>query len=128
MRIYFLIFGVLFLILSALLFFRRMRIIFYGASAIGTVLRIESRESEDSILHFPVISFVDNDGVQYTFTSTSGVALGKSPSDTKVLIRYSTSNPKIAYIANWRHMWGGPIAILFLGVTGIWAAIGHTAL
>ena len=123
MKVYFGIVGVLCLIFSALLFFRRMRALLYGASATGTVLRIETRESDESISHFPVISYMDIAGIQHTFTSTSGVVPEEFPLGKKVLIRYSTSNPKSAYIANWRHMWGAPIAALFLGVMGVWAAI-----
>jgi hypothetical protein len=123
MKVYFGIVGVLCLVLSVYLFARRIRTLFYGATAIGTVLRIETRESDDSISHFPIMTYVDIVGTQHTFTSTSGVVPTAFPPGTKVLIRYSTSNPKSAYIANWRHMWGAPITVLFLGIMGVWAAI-----
>jgi hypothetical protein len=124
-RIYFGIVGILCLAVGAILAFRRMRALLFGASAIGTVVRVEVRESDDSSSHVPVISYVDTIGRQHTFTSTSGVAVNELTPGEKMSIRYSISNPESAYINSLRHMWGAPIALLVLGIAGVWASMAQ---
>lgn len=123
MRIYFAIIGGLLVILSAYLFIRRVSTQLYGATTSGVVVRIETREVDQSISYHPVVKYVDVTGTQHFFTSNSGVSATAFPVGTQVPVQYSTSNPSIAYIASFRDMWAPPIAFLFLGVMGLWAAL-----
>lgn len=124
MKTYFAVTGMLCLILAAWLSARRLRAQFFGDIAVGTVVGHEARELDDSISYLSVVTYVDAAGKQHQFTSVAGGAAKTPTPGATVTVLYVPSDPAIAYISGFLHMWAAPVALLVLGAAGISSATG----
>jgi hypothetical protein len=122
MKTYLAIFGGLCLMFAAWLSARRLRAHFFGAIALGTVVGHEAREEDDSISYLPVVTYIDAAGKQHRFTSVAGGSARVPARGTTVTVRYLPSDPAVAYLTGFLHMWAAPAALLILGAAGIWSA------
>lgn len=92
---------------------------FFGSIAVGNVVAHEMRQSDDTKSYLPVIAFTDLKSRRHQFTSPAG-ASSQNPSErAEVQVRYLPSNPKLAYIESFLHMWAGPLALAILGLSGV---------
>lgn len=112
--------GVILICCCFFLSIRRIRVLLFGQATVGEVVRFETRESDDSVSYFPVIQYVNSNGEKNIFTSTSGVSPSQQVVGSLVHIRYLRSKKPIAYIDNFQHIWGGPLAFLFLGASAFY--------
>jgi len=124
MRYYFGGVGAILLLLGCWLAISRISILVSGVRAMGRVERyvVTHDEMDGSDYYTPVVSFEDNDGQAYHFTSTSGVLTfwSKRPSvGMKVAIIYSLKNPARAIRAGFIDIWGGALALAVLGIVGL---------
>lgn len=122
MRYYFAFVGTIFLAGACWLFVRRMALVLNGVTASGRIEGFEIRRSRDSgdrydsVSYFPVVSFADSDGTLRRFTAVAGGSTPSPSVGTKVMVRYSRTDPGAAFIASFLHMWGAPLALAALGV------------
>ena len=100
------------LLCALYVFARRLRIVLFGAVTTGRVEGHERRESEDGVNYHPVVTFCDAEGREYRFTSE----IGEFPGPRRdVRIFYMPSNPNIAFVASFSHMWLLPVGLALLG-------------
>jgi hypothetical protein len=119
LKIYFAAVGAICLALALWLFAHCLRVLFFGSIAVGNVVAHEMRQSDDTKSYLPVIVFTDSKGRRHQFTSPAG-ASSRNPSErAEVQVRYLPSNPKLAYIESFLHMWAGPLAFAILGLSGV---------
>jgi Protein of unknown function (DUF3592) len=118
---YFAVIGTILIIGAAWLFVRRIVAYFNGLETEGWIESYEKRESDDTIYYLPIVSFVDSEGKQRRFTSVAGGSSQNKEIGTKVLVRYQRTNPEVAYISSFLHMWAAPLAFAALGVCGLLA-------
>lgn len=119
MGAYFIVIGVICLACALWLLVRRLRVLFYGSVARGRVTGHEAREMEDAMSYLPVVIFEDAGGREHRFTSVAGWSVRRPPVGTTVRVRYLPSNPGIAYISSFLHMWAAPFALAVLGGCGV---------
>ncbi len=123
MHLYFPSVGLICVVYACWLIARRLRVLFFGKRAVGTVLRSEKRmlgDSEGETPAFvPTIAFVDDLRRPHQFTSVSSFARPTPANGTVVEVRYLASNPKLAYIWSFKHLWPAPLALAVLGLAGI---------
>ena len=118
-KIYFVTIGCLCLACALWLLVRRLRVLIYGSVALGRVVAHEARESDDEMSYLPVVLFTDGTGREHRFTSVTGSS-ARSPSVGKqVRVRYLSSNPRLAFVGSFLHMWAAPLALGVLGAAGI---------
>ncbi len=119
MKYYFATLGFICLALAAWLAWRRFRAFFFGNITSGRVYSHEKRIIDDATSYHPVIVFTDANGQQHQFTSVAGNARAKPIEGAEVRVRYLPSNPKIAYISTFLHMWAASLALVVLGCAGV---------
>ncbi len=119
MRIYLVIVGSLCLVASLALMIRRLHVLVGGITAIGTVIGHEARTTDESESFLPMVRFRDQRGTEFEFTSVAGRATRHPRPGSLALVRYLPSNPKIAYIGTFLHMWAAPLALAVLGAAGL---------
>lgn len=117
-RIYFVVVGLLSLAGAAYLLARRIHVWGWGSTAAGVVVAHQVRQSEDSVFHLPVVSFMDDAGHEHRFTSVAGSTARRPQVGTRVTVRYLPSNPNQAYIDTFLHLWAAPLALVVLGAAG----------
>jgi len=122
--------GALSLVLGALMAVTRIRTIYFGAKAEGTVVgNSESTSSSRShgstkftTLYAPIVEF-QHAGKKHKFTSSMGTQ-AKIAAGTKVIVRYLPDQPEAsAEIGTGMRMWGFPIAALAVGSIFILVAL-----
>ncbi len=124
MRTLFGVVGLLCLALSIWLAARRIRVRWFGVAVTGRVVDHEKREIDESPTYLPIVAFRDIHGHEHRFTSVAGGS-SRSPSQgSDVPVRYLPSDPTVAYVATFLHMWAAPLALAALGVAGIAALWG----
>jgi hypothetical protein len=104
------------LILAAVLFVRRLSTLLRGASAQGRVQGHEVRTIDEEVAYLPIVEFIDSRGHLYRFTSVAGGSTRTPVVGATVRVRYLPSNPTVAYIQSFLHMWAAPLACAVLGV------------
>jgi hypothetical protein len=115
-KTYLVVVGVVLLILAVVLLVRRVAALLRGTSAVGRVQGHEARTSDDGVAYLPVVEFADSKANLHRFTSVAGSS-DRSPSvGTTVRVRYLRSNPKVAYVQSFLHMWAAPLALAVLGL------------
>jgi len=119
LKTYFVVIGILCLALAAWLVARRLRVCFSGVTTSGRIFLYEKREMDDTTSFHPLIVFSDANGQQHQFTSVAGYSDRKPSEGTEVRISYLPSDPKLAYIATFLHMWAAPLALVVLGCAGV---------
>lgn len=123
--------GVLALICGALIAVLRVRTIYFGAKAEGTIVDYaESTSSSSSrgsstrftTLYSPVVEF-HHGGKKFKFTSSMGTQ-ARGATGTKVLVRYLPDQPDLtAEIGTSMRMWGFPVIALVVGTVFIVVAL-----
>ena len=117
-----LVLGALALIMGALIAVMRVRTIYFGAKAEGTVVgHSESTSSSSSggstrwtKLYSPIVEF-HHGGKKYKFTSSLGTQ-SKLAEGSKVLVRFLPDQPDLtAEIGTGMRMWGFPIVAFVVG-------------
>ena len=108
--------GVAMLILAAILFIRRLSALLRGASALGRVQGHEVRTFDEEVSYLPIVEFTDSRGHLHRFTSVAGGSSRTPVVGATVRVRYLPSNPTVAYIQSFLHMWAAPLACAVLGV------------
>ena len=93
---------------------RRLIVAKSGTVAVGTVEGHERRDVDDSTFYHPVVQFVDQHGVKRRFTSVAGASSRKPIVGATVKVRYLDSNPEVAFIGGFLHMWAAPMALSVL--------------
>jgi hypothetical protein len=121
LKTYLAVIGVILCTLGIGLVCSRVYTFFAGVSVTGTVIDHETTTIDDSIAYLPTIKFIDKEGYEHTFTSRAGGAAPKPNVGDLVPVKYLPSNPKIAYINSFLHLWAGPIACIFLGLCALYA-------
>lgn len=124
MQLYFPSVGFICVVFALWLTARRLRVQLLGKRAIGTVLRSEKRlmgdtDGEVVVSYVPTVAFVDDLGRSHQFTSNSSFARATPKNGTLVEVRYLPSDPRLAFIWSFRHMWLGPLVLAALGLAGI---------
>jgi hypothetical protein len=115
-KTYLVVVGLVLLLLAVVLFVRRVSALLRGASAVGRVQGHEARTSDDIVAYFPIIEFADSKGDLRRFTSVAGGSSKNPGVGTTVRVRYLRSNPRVAYIQSFLHMWAAPSACAALGL------------
>lgn len=119
MNAYLTLIGVGFLILAAVLLVRRWSALWHGASAVGSVQGHEVRTTDEEVYYLPVVEFTDSTGHRHRFTSVAGGSSRTPVVGTRVRVRYLPSDPKVAYIESFLHMWAAPLGCAVLGVAAL---------
>jgi hypothetical protein len=115
LKLYFLMMGISLLVLGFILFYRRL-VAWKGVTAVGHVAGHELRTIDDSTTYLPIIVFFDQQGKEIRFTSVAGGSAQNPKIETEVRVCYLRSNPEIAYINSFLHMWAAPVACAILGL------------
>ncbi len=121
MKIYLTLIGIILCLLGVGLVFRRVYTLFAGLSITGTVIDHETSIMDDSTFYLPIIKFVDKEGSEHIFTSRAGGTDTKPNVGDLVSVKYLASNPKIAYINSFLHLWAGSLVCIFLGLCALYA-------
>jgi Protein of unknown function (DUF3592) len=116
LKLYFLLMGFSLLALGFVLFYRRFVAWKKGATAVGRVVGHQLRTMDDSTIYLPIIVFFDQQGKEFRFTSVAGGSVQNPKIGTEVRVCYLRSNPEIAYINSFLHMWAAPVACAILGL------------
>lgn len=95
-----------------------------GVSTFGRIVRFEARETDGSVSYHPCISFQDQKGNSYTFTSNAGTYSPQIEIGEKVPVRYLPDDPTLAFIPTFLYMWAAPLTFLILGLGGLSAGSG----
>jgi hypothetical protein len=119
---YFLITGIALLTLAAALFFRRMRAALHGVTVTGRVRAHSTSTMDEGTAYLPVVEFTDANGAVHRFTSVAGRSARIPGVGAEIAVRYLPSNPKIAYIQSFLHMWAAPVACAALGFAALFCA------
>lgn len=119
MKAYLTALGTALLVLAVVLFVRRLSAALRGASALGCVRGHEERESEDGVSYLPIVEFTDAAGNVHRFTSVAGRADRTPAVGAVVRVRYLPSDPKVAYLQSFLHMWAAPLACAVLGAAAL---------
>ena len=69
------------------------------------------------------IYFVDHTGKGRHFTSNAGWSSPKPSVGARVQVVYHRSDPELAYIRSFFHLWAGPVAMLAFALAAIGVAI-----
>lgn len=77
---------------------------------------------DDSTAYLPTVEFNDAEEKVHRFTSPAGHGTPRLRIGEFVPVRYLPSNPKIAYISSFLHMWSGSSAFIILGLVALYAA------
>lgn len=123
--------GALSLVMGALMAVMRIRTIYFGAKAEGTVVGNSESTSSSSrsggsmrvtTLYSPIVEF-QHAGKKHKFTSSMGTQ-AKIEAGTKVIVRYLPDQPETsAEIGTGMRMWGFPIVALVVGSIFILVAL-----
>jgi len=119
MRLYFALIATLLIAGSAWLSIRRLKVAAKGISVAGLVVAHEAREDDGTVIHLPIVTFVDQRGNHHRFTSVAGGSRASLPVGAEVRVRYLPEDPSVAYIVSFLHMWAAPVALLVLGAAAI---------
>ena len=120
--------GGLAMLLGVLIAIRRIRTVYFGASAEGhvvgqsesTMMRSSRSNNRPVTLYAPIVEF-QHAGKRLRFTSSMGVA-EKMAEGSSVPVRFLPNDPEnSAEIATPGRMWGFPIAAL--GVGGVFVVL-----
>jgi hypothetical protein len=95
--------GVAMLILAAVLFVRRLSALLCAPI-------------DEEVSYLPIVEFTDSRGHLHRFTSVAGGSSSTPAVGATVRVRYLPSNPTVAYIQSFLHMWAAPLACAVLGV------------
>ena len=109
-------------LLACWLAYRRVVAVLSGDSVEGVVTAHERREMDDSVGYHPTVCFVDHTGTERKFTSNSGSSQPKPKIGTRVRVVYLRTNPSVAFIASFFHMWAAPIAFALLAFAALLGA------
>jgi hypothetical protein len=109
-------------VLAAWLTWRRVAVLLSGGTAEGMVTEHERREIDESVGFHPVVTFVDHNGLRRHFTSSAGWSTPSPKVGAKVRVRYLRSDPDLAYIQSFLHIWAGPVALAAFVVAALVAA------
>jgi len=115
--------SVCFAALAAVLVWHRLGAVLSGGVAEGVVVEHDRREIDDSIGFYPVVSFLDHDGKHQRFTSRAGWNTRRPAVGSTVRVRYLRSNPKVAYIQSFLHLWAAPVALVALAAAALAFAV-----
>lgn len=116
LQTYFLVVGIILLLLAGFLFYRRLSATLNGISVIGQVVGHEVRTMDDSTSYLPIVEFKDTKGTLHRFTSVAGGTQQQPKIGTELTVRYFRSDPKVVYIQSFLHMWAAPVAFVLLGL------------
>jgi hypothetical protein len=75
----------------------------------------EYSPSSPEYFYYPQIEFRASDGKQYEFTPLVASERQHPPVGTVLRVRYDPRGPQQAYIDNFTHYWGSPIALIVFG-------------
>lgn len=100
-----------------------MAVLRSGGVAQGQVTEHDRREIDDSVGYHPSVYFVDHAGNGRHFTSNAGWSSPSPPIGTRVEVVYLWSDPTVAYIRSFFHLWAGPVAMLAFAVAAAVVAI-----
>jgi len=89
----------------------------------------ERRDMDDSTSYHPVVTFIDHLNVRHHFTSTAGYSQPMPLVGIKVQVRYLLSDPDVAFIDTFFHMWAAPIGATALsaGAFLVWVKVWAVA-
>lgn len=111
--------GTAFIVFAVVLTFRRLTVWMSGISTTGTILGHETRTTEEGVGYVPVVEFKDSEGTLRRFVSSSGNFPKRLIIGASVKVLYSQSNPGMAYIDSFWHLWIAPISLAVLGITSV---------
>ncbi len=119
MRFDFVAVGTVLIGVSIYLFVRRMVALLFGKSTMGRVEGHVVNSSDDSIAYQPIVTFVDSNGNTHRFTSPAGGSSRYPAVGTEVRVHYLPSNPEIAYVHSFLHMWAAPLGCAILRLAAL---------
>lgn len=118
--------GLPLLIIAGFLIFRDIAFFNKAVEARGTVIELEEKVSRDrdgtSRSYYPRVSFIDNKGKEFTFTSNSGSNPPGFSEGEEVTVLYDPASPSKAKIDTFFQTWGMSFFVAILGV--IFSALG----
>ena len=112
-----------FAVLAVWLTYRRIVVLRSGGVAEGQITEHERREIDESVGYHPTVYFVDHTGKGRHFTSDAGWSSPKPSVGVRVQVVYLRSDPELAYIRSFFHLWAGPVAMLAFALAAVGAAI-----
>jgi hypothetical protein len=115
MKTYLAVVGITMLALAAILFARRLFTLLRGAFAVGRVQGHEARTIDEGLSYLPIVEFTDLQGNLHRFTSVAGRSSKIPAVGAKVRVCYLPTDPGVAYIQSFLHMWAAPLACAVLG-------------
>lgn len=101
-----------FAVLAIWLTYRRVVVLRSGGVAEGKNAEHERREIDESVGYHAAVYFVDHIGKGRHFTSNAGWSSPKPSVGAKIRVVYLRSDPELAYIQSFFHLWAGPVAML----------------
>jgi len=102
---------------------RRVVVLKSGGRAKGVVTEHERREIDESVGFHPAVFFRDYEGTGHHFISNAGWSHPAPPIGTNVEVVYLSSDPTVAYINSFLHLWAAPVALYAFAATLAFAAI-----
>lgn len=91
---------------------KTQRFVASASRASGTVIELERRQSgDDGPTYYPVIRFIDADGREVTFTSSTGSNPPSKREGDKVDVLYDPKNPNEAELNSFFALWFGPLMV-----------------
>jgi hypothetical protein len=91
----------------------------------ATVVGFRTRkDSEGSLLYFPIVRFRDQSGREHEVCSDTGQSPAGFVEGATAVVLYDPSNPAKARIDSFWQMWFGPACLFFCG--GVCAAVAAT--
>lgn len=122
MRIYLIVVGVALLLLGLTLAARRARVAVLGVSTAGRIRGHRTSTLDEGTAYLPVVEFYEANGRPHTFTSVAGRSTRNPDVGAEVRVRYLPSDPQVAYIQSFLHMWAAPLACALLGIGALYGA------
>lgn len=102
---------------------RRVAVLRSGGTERGTVIEHARREVDESVSFHPTVVFTDDTGTTRRFTSNAGWSTPRPAVGTRVKVVYSRTDPNVAYIASFLHLWAAPVALLLMSVVALAAGL-----
>ncbi|CAK0781607.1 DUF3592 domain-containing protein [Gammaproteobacteria bacterium] len=116
MKTYFALMGIACIVFAVAIAFRRFVVWMNGVSTTGKITGHQALTTEDGVGYVPVVEFMDLKGTIHRFVSNTGDFPRRRDVGASVKVLYSQSNPGMAYICSFWHIWVVPITFAALGI------------
>ena len=85
--------------------------------------RSHTKNENDTIAYYPIVSFTSREGKQVTFTSDTAVDQYACPVGEPIKVLYDPAHPDQAWVVSFDSLQGGPVALTVMGIVFSGAAL-----